>query len=288
MLATTNRILVPLDFSEQSLRAFHAAISLAKEKDYEVVTISVAEEDSFWEKLWGKYKNLNEIKIKLIEKVESFKESYDSGSIRIETMVSEGVVHEEIIHAANMVNPELMIMGTNGKPESFMQNIIGSNALRVAKSVKCPIITINRQDPILPVKRIIFPLELDKKSKEKVAPCLHFARIFNAEVLAIASFDDDDESKKLLPHLLQVENFILEHDVACRAELVRKGSLNSANVILEYADRHEGDMVILSQDGDELGIRIWGTLMEDIMYKSKLPVLYVTPAPAKYGGFTNF
>ena len=123
MLATTNRILVPLDFSEQSLRAFHAAISLAKEKDYEVVTISVAEEDSFWEKLWGKYKNLNEIKIKLIEKVESFKESYDSGSIRIETMVSEGVVHEEIIHAANMVNPELMIMGTNGKPESLCKTL---------------------------------------------------------------------------------------------------------------------------------------------------------------------
>ncbi len=58
MSEKTRRILVPVGFSEQSLRALDQALIVAKSIGAEVSVISVIESNSFWERLMKKERDL--------------------------------------------------------------------------------------------------------------------------------------------------------------------------------------------------------------------------------------
>jgi nucleotide-binding universal stress UspA family protein len=289
MVEKTKRILVPIGFSEQSLRAFDQAIIVAKLIGADLVLISVIETNSFLQRLLNKEHDEEKLKAEalkhLVELIESRKES----GVHMEPMVSRGVVYEEIARAADMLSPELVIMGTNGRPENFNKKMVGSNAFRVVKSVTEPVITMKGERGFTRVKTIVFPVLLDRKSKEKVGECLHWARIFGSQVKIVAVAKDEDEQTKLLPHVTQVFDFITKHGVHAESKIIDAEGRSVPIAVVDYCDEVDADLLIIMEDNDDSIIRILGNEIEDVLYNAEIPVLCVTPKPSKYAlGFQAF
>jgi nucleotide-binding universal stress UspA family protein len=284
MSEKTKRVLVPVGFSEQSLRALDQALIVAKSIGAEIVVISVIESNSFWERLLNRERNLEELKAETMKHLEDIVEEREAKTgVRIEPMVARGSVDDEIARAVDMLSPEFVIMGTNGRPENFGKKVLGSNAYRVIKKVKEPVIVMKGERGFEKVRRIAFPVMLDRKSKEKVGECLHWARIWNADVKIVACANSEKERIKLKPHVLQVHEFITKHGVSSSWDIIDSNGRSTPIATLEYCEDVNADVLMIMDDDDDMVLRMTGNEVEEVLYNAEIPIMCVTPRPALYG-----
>ena len=285
----TKRILVPMDFSGQAMIALDHAAMFAKELDAEIVMLSVVEESLGLSGIIGKALDMDAATTNILKQQDEIFSQYQENGIRMEPMVSRGSVYKEIIRVSEMLAPELLVMSTNGAPQDMSKRFLGSNAYRVAREVKDPVVTVHGEVPVRPIKKIVFPFMLDRKSREKVGLCLHYARIFDAQINVVALASHDDELKTLNVQSKQLIEFITSHgvDVTIHTEHTNGRSLPKA--LLDYNKVLKGDIIVIMEDESVVPFHLWASDLEEVMYNAEVPVFCVTPSPAKYGsGFSNF
>ena len=286
-----NKILVPIGFSEQSILALGQALNLAKIKNSDVVLLSVIKEQSILKSLFLD-DNSDLLKDKVKEKLNSiaieYGEKYD---VDIDTMVAKGKIYDQINKVSEMISADLIVMGTNGS-RGRSSKIIGSNAEKVVRLSKCPVVTIKGKDHRVGCENIILPLDLEKQTKEKVTYALEYARYWNAYVtfsfgceniilpldlekqtkdkvtyaleyarywnatirlVSILLKDSHEIREKLTKNMNQVDAFIKKAGVKCTAELIEgEKKQNLGDFIFEYEKRFDADLIMIMTKKEEL------------------------------------
>ena len=99
--------------------------------------------------------------------------------------------------------------------------VIGSNAEKVVRLSKCPVITIKGNAHRDGCKNIL-PLDLENETKQKVTYALEYARYWNAtiRVVSVVLRDKQEVREKLIKNINQVKRFITEAGVKCVVELI--------------------------------------------------------------------
>ena len=280
MSIVTSRILIPIGFSDQSMIALGQAFNLAKIKKSEIILLSVIEEPNMIESLFlddRTHELQQKVNDKLVEVGKKYAAEYD---IHVETMVAKGRVYEKIIEVAEMVNADLIVMGTNGTPKGVLKKVIGTNAERVVRLAHCPVITIKGKEHKNGCENIILPLDLGKQTKEKVTLAIEYARYWDAtiRVVSILLRDKQEIKDKLVRNLNQVEKFISDADVECSSELLEiekgKGLVKS---ILDYGRKFESDLILIMTREEDVFSNKLGTVAREIIYQSEIPVMSIKP-----------
>lgn len=283
MSSESKKILVPVGFSDQSFNALDQAAMFAHPLNAEVVLLSVVELNGLFTRMFSSDEKLNDFKKEVTEKLEvvakDFEERY---KLKTTTIVANGVVYEEISRVAELLNVELVVMGTNGKPNNNKKKFIGSNAFRVVSAVEPPVVTVKGIDMRKQINTIIFPLVADRKSREKVGNALHYARLFNANIKVIAVAKTKDETPKLSASLKQVIKFVNDGKVDCEGELVVAEKRKVHEIIFEYRKKENGDLIIITEDGDDFKIGLGTSDVEKIIYGAEAPVMSITPTHTKF------
>ena len=218
----TNKILVPVGFSEQSLSALKQACLIAKIKKSEVIILSVIEEQS---KIRGLLLDnpFEEIRNKVKDKLDEISKKHSNKfSVKVDSMVASGKIYEQIIEVSLLINANLIVMGTNGSPKGVIKKFIGSNAERVVRLSNIPVITIKENTSTENFDNIILPLDLGKETKEKVTFAIEYARYWNSTIRIVSVFlkDNTNEKNILIKNLNQVSSFISNAGVKCTSELI--------------------------------------------------------------------
>lgn len=255
--------------------------------EVEMTLLTVIEDSSAFRKRLeiGKVDS-DELKPIVSEMLNELVAKYDSESkITLKTMVAKGTVYEEIGRVTDLLDINLVIMGTNGKPQNLRKRFIGSNAYRTATLVQPPVVVTKGIEVKAQIKTIIFPLVLDRRSKEKVGPAVKFARLFGASIKIVSVNNDADQAKIMRGHLKQVENFIADHGVEVTAELINPTESNGVvRNILKYANDNHGDLIIITEDSKQRDFTDYflGTDVQAMMYHSDIPVMTITPSAVKW------
>jgi nucleotide-binding universal stress UspA family protein len=285
MSNSSPKILVPVGFSEQSFLAIQRALIFAKLMKAEITLLTVMEGNGFFKKMFNSDKSVEELKPQVKEKLREVAEEYgkDSG-VKFDVMVSTGIVYEEVAKVSEIIDADLVVMGTNGKPQNFRKRFIGSNAYRVVTLVKPPVVTIKGVRDIKNIDTIIFPLVLDRRSKEKVGPALHYARLFQAKIKIVSVLESKEKAPVLRAHIKQVATFINDHGIECTAELINPEEKGVVRNLLNYAYQNDGDLIIITEDDGERDITdyILGSDVQAIVYHSEIPVMCITPSEVKW------
>ena len=283
MLAS--KILVPIDFSDQSMLALGQALNLAKMKNSDIVLLSVVKEQSIMQSLFIDDKS-DELKKRVKEKLDSICLDYAKEySVNIETMVSKGKIYAKINEVSEMISADLIVMGTNGS-QGKSSTIIGSNAEKVVRLSKCPVITIKGKSHRDGCENIILPLDLEKETKEKVTYALEYARYWNAtiRVVSVVLRDNQEIRERLSKNLNQVESFINKAGVKCTAELIegeKKQTLG--DFVFEYGKRFKADLIIIMTKKEELSLsNNISVTARYIINNSEIPVMSIRPKESKH------
>ncbi|MBT6651028.1 MAG: universal stress protein, partial [Flavobacteriales bacterium] len=250
---SASKILVPIGFSEQSIIALGQAFNLAKIKNSDVVLLSVIEGQSMIESLFLDDKS-DELKAKVNSKLEDIASIYSSKyGVDVDTMVAKGRVYEEVNKVADMISADLIVMGTNGV--NSKSKFIGSNAEKVVRLSKCPVITIKGKSHRDGCENIILPLDLEKQTKEKVTYALEYARYWDAtiRIVSVVLRDNHEVRAKLIKNIKQVEQFILDAGVKCTSEIIEgEKKRNLGDFVFDYEKKFDADMIMIMTKKEEL------------------------------------
>ncbi|MCB9334901.1 MAG: universal stress protein [Flavobacteriales bacterium] len=279
MLNKSNKILVPVDFSEQSLIALSQSYNLAKKINAELVLLYVIEELNPMVKRL--YKELNEIKGAVENNLKNLAEekSKETGLV-FSVEIEEGKIYNKIVEVAEKINARFIVMGTKGNENS---KFIGSNANKVVKTAPCPVITIKGQQHKKGCDKIVLPLDLTKETSDKVNQAIEIAELFTAEIFIVSVLQTGKEEivNKLKDQLLIVRQYIENRGVKCTAEIVKilKSEESLANALIKYAEKIEADLLmIMTQQEKDIKELFIGSKAKEVINNSEIPVLSIQPS----------
>ena len=280
-----NKILVPIGFSKQSIIALEQAVNLAKIKKSDIVLLSVLKEQSIIQSLF--YDDISDdLKEKVKQKLDQIASDYsDKSGVKIDTMVSKGKIYEQINNVAEMISADLIVMGTHGSKGSN-SSVIGSNAEKVVRLSKCPVITIKGDEHRSGCENIILPIALEKQTKEKVTYALEYARYWKStiRVVSVVLEDSSEIRDKLIRNLKQVNEFITKAGIKCSSELVegeKKQTLG--NFILDYGKKYNADLIMIMTKKEELTLsNNISVTARYIINNADVPVMSIRPTKSKF------
>ena len=282
---SASKILVPIGFSEQSMVALGQAFNIAKIKKSGVVLLSVIKEQSVMQTLFAD-DNSDELKAKVKEKLDAIALEYSKRyGINVDTMVSKGKIYQQINGVSEMISADLIIMGTNGS-QGRSSKVIGSNAEKVVRLSKCPVITIKGKCHMQGCENIILPIDIEKETKQKVTYALEYARYWDAtiRVVSVVLRDNQEIRERLTKNINQVKEFIVKAGVKCTAELIegeKKQTLG--DFVFEYEKQFESDLIMIMTKKEELSLS--NNISDTARYiinNSEIPVMSIRPKESKY------
>ena len=286
MIQHTNKILVPTDFSEQCNIALEQSYNLAREYNAEITLLYVIEDSGMLAKLFSKEQH-DDLRKNIQEQLDKLAANAENESkITVNTLIAKGVVYEKISEVAELIGATMIIMGTNGG-EGLKKRFIGSNALRVARESKIPLITIKGKQHRKGCKNIVLPLDLTKQTREKVNKSIELSKLFHGAAVRVVSVlftTDEFLVNRLTRQLGQVKTFLEKEGVECTAEIIKsiKSKETLAQNILEYANQVDGDLImIMTQQELEFTKYFIGSAAQEIIHHSTIPVMSITPIERK-------
>lgn len=263
-------LLIPIDFTEQSVLAVKQAYNLAKYTHSKIVLLHAYEKAG--EEKYDELKALT-------------KQTETEGGVPTEFMNVKGNIYSEVPKVAQEIGATLVMAGI----ESHMsaKNIIGASASKMIRECECPVITIRGKEHRDGCENILLPLDLSRESREKVDVAVQFAHYFGASIriLAVFSLSDAAYENQLLAYSHQVKQYIKGKGISCSNKSI--ASDNVADTVVEYANKIEADLIII-MNKPNLSIKEFfsGTEAQKVVDVSNLPVMTINPT--KKESLTHF
>ncbi len=254
-------ILIPIDFTKQSLAAIKQSYNLAKYTHSKLVLLHV-------------YENTGDESYDALTKLT--KQTEQESSVPTDFMNVKGDIYAETYRVAEEIKATLIIAGL----ESHMKfrNIVGSSASKLIRKATCPVITIRGNDHRDGCENILLPLDLSPESREKTDAAIQFAQYFGASIRIVGVFDakDPDYENKLLAYTFQVKQFIKSKGISCTNKSIPTTDI--AQTVVDYANKIEADLIMIMNKPD-LGVVDFfkGTDAQRIVDISNIPVMTIQP-----------
>ena len=143
-MAITN-ILVPFDGSVYSVKAFNAALDIAKKHDAKINVLTCLEKENLG--AWYIDKRVNKQIIRDAKKVamvflSKLKKTANSYGVSLSVHVLETKsISKQIVDFANSKKINLIVIGSHGQT-GFNRFLLGSVSNAVSQSAKCPVLII--------------------------------------------------------------------------------------------------------------------------------------------------
>lgn len=277
-----SKILIPVDFSETSLLAIKHGAFIAQYSKSDLFLLHVVNLPFMSQNLFLPLVNIedqSEIENKVTMKLsEISKEIQSEYGVQVESIIKIGSPSSEITNVAQEIGATMIVMGTHGY-SPLEELVIGSVALKVITKSSCPTMAMSVEAAHKGYNKIVIPIDTTANSRQKVNFAIGMAKKFNATLHAIALLGADEDSEKPAMELIlhQVENLAKEKDVTCHTEVLSNLS-NRATATVEFTEKVGGDLIVIMTDQDaELSGFFLGPYSQQIIHKSKVPVIAIKP-----------
>lgn len=137
-----NKILVPVDFSENSQKILASACDIAGKFDAALSVVFVVQSFDDYSGFFVPHMPVAKFEEEMVQGAEKKMESFMTGYEGIEAKVLVGDVAEEVVRHAEETGVDMIIMGTHGY-KGLEKVMFGSVAEKVVKTAPCPVLTIN-------------------------------------------------------------------------------------------------------------------------------------------------
>lgn len=276
-----NKILLPIDFQQQSLIAIEYAVFFAKKTNSELVILHVIEEGNFITKMFTSDEQKKQITLEAQKMLSKLSCRVVEEGLRVSTLTEYGKVYEKIINIANEINPLFIIMGKSETP-SFVRTLVGSNAIKVIAHSKSPVITIRGNNYVVETentKDIVLPLDLTKNVSQQICAATRLGKLLNApiRILTIVTEESVALEVKLLTALKKAQKAIEATGVKCYTKLMKETQRPIHDVVLDFAKEGNPQLVIVMTQQSNIIDSFIGSSANGFIEKSDIPVLTVNP-----------
>jgi len=182
-------LLVPVDFSDFSLKALAYANFLAKQSEASLDLLHVVEPSRIPKGLKMSHADWEELMVHDAAcSLRQLAGDEIEQDICVHTEVRVGNPCQEICNAASRQNQDLIVVGTHGRT-GLMHLFLGSTAERVVRFAPCSVLVVRVGDQndagIAKPKKILVPMDFSRNSKLALEAALVLAKQFDAGLLLL-------------------------------------------------------------------------------------------------------
>ncbi len=280
-----NKILVAVDFEEQSIKALQQSYHLAKLFDAELLLFHVVEETGILKNFFShneyNKKVLQKAKERLNKLEKTTRNTFADSNIVLNPLIAKGKPYEQIIQAAIDNSVILIIMGKNSVIEKQGRKFVGSNNLNVVREAPCPVISIKGNGSFSDFSNILLPLDFTKPFQKQIQHAIKLGGYFGSTINILSVLPGDNKMNKLYKQVQinQVKNIIAKSGLRCTAEIVKSKGERICETIIKYARKIDADLILLMTQQKKHVVPFFiGSTAHEIIYESEIPVFSLIPS----------
>ncbi|MFY0688519.1 MAG: universal stress protein [Cyclobacteriaceae bacterium] len=272
-----NKILVPYDFSEQADYAYNFAIELANASSATKVLLFHVIEHPSESRL--KYMGAtdmdpmeNVFMNKLINLTEDKLEAKvsEAGKVEVEYKVRMGNTYQTLSDEVGDEEVDLVVMGTTGS-EGLDAMFIGSNAEKIVRSARCPVITLQAPAEVSAINDLVFASNFHELQDDFVKRMLDLQQFLGAE-LRLVKINTPANFTSTRHDLKKMNDFVDKYAIK-NYTIDIYNYMNEEDGIVNYVEDINADMVALGTHQRKGIIHFLnGSIAEDVVNQAKRPV----------------
>lgn len=270
-------ILVPIDFSADSINALEHAIRFANIISANIRMVHAEQDKNFETPFY--FKDLEEFSGKTVcDFMDLILHRYENKLKRkLDYRILKGNISKEIIKSAENHEASYIFMGTHGTSGGD-STWMGSNAFKVVMGSTCPVFTIRNGFIRKKLSKIILPIDASKHTRRKLTVTADIALAFNSEiiVLGVTETTMGDILKKVDSWVSQSIDYLNQRKIK-NSSVMLKGS-NITDMTIDYAKSIDADLIsIMTEQGEHPVSLLLGPYAQHMVNNSPIPVLTVRP-----------
>jgi len=275
------RILVPAPLTDEFCVPLHQAMHFNKAYGTEIILLNVASDNSLSQRIFNR-DNISRRSREAEERLKELTKDYFNGSIpeKVSLKVANGPLIPTILKEAAGNRCDLIIIRKAEKNKNPLAFLKTENADRLISEAICPVLTISKNPTSEKINDILLPVDIFKKTSNKVAWAISIARQFDSRlhIVSVLDMDIKPEDSLSFRKSKDIEKVIRQEGIDVDTVLLKSGSKSIAQTVLDYADRIQPDMLmIMTHQESVLLDNYLGTFAGDIIHKSEIPVFSVVP-----------
>lgn len=288
----SNKVLIPVDFSDYSIRACEFGLKLAQKNGSEVIILHVyftpiyasslpygdvfnyqlGDEEMVKTVLQKVHKDLNALSDKIKQKIESG----EFPDVKYTCVLREGIPEEEIIRYSKHHHPQIIIMGTRGKNQKDI-DLIGSVTAEIIDRSRTAVLAIPENTPFKgldEVKHVAFLTNFDQRDliafESFVSAWKEFK--FSVSLIHLAEVHDTWNEIKLAGiqeyFHRQYPNLDIHYDVVLNDDFL--------NGLDQYIKSHSIDIITLTSYKRNIFARLFNPgIAHKMIFHSDTPLLVI-------------
>ncbi len=265
-----NVILVAYDFTSIGDLAIENAVKMAKILQYKVCLLHIINKPSL-----KNLKKANEPVEAINKKLEVIAEKIrKEESVQVDYLSKKGSIFSAIAEVTKEIGANFLVFGTHGK--RGVQFLTGSFAVKLVKTCPVPVFVVQKPAGNCQFKDVVFPLDMEPGSKQKVKWAISFYRQFKSTFhIFVDSYPDEFIQNRLKADLRQVKK-ILEKNNISYTENFSPPKGNFSQKTVAFAKNIKADVIMISTDPDKITWNLFGSNDERTIYnKEKIPVMCI-------------
>ncbi len=274
------RILIPVDFSKDSVNAVKYGINMANKLEANIRLIHVRTGDNYAPEFGGNEVMLrinNQLEVWMNELLDSVKAKYYVNKGKIDWKIRKGSVVQEISNQAKYDDTSLIVVASHGV-SGFQDKFIGSNAYRLVANAPCPVIVVRHGFKFdAEIDKIVVPISFDKESTKKIPVTAGLANVYKAKIYLVGLKDSSFRHVliRIKAQMNLVERFIKGHANLSIEKKVLSGK-NLSQQLRDYAKEIDADLIAIRiHHSTNPFANIFRPFANDMVNYSPIPVLVI-------------
>jgi nucleotide-binding universal stress UspA family protein len=267
------KIIIPVDFSENSFNAIKYAVELFKYEQCEIFLLHTYAEEIYSMEEDKQSDDLEKLKqdthAQVVEKLETLEEKIKDISPnprhRLKSIASFGLLIDDVNDLVNQENADLVIMGTRGRSND-RSHIFGSNTLQVIKYIQCPVLGIPENFSFKGLSNLLFPTDFMipyKRRELKLVAETAKSHCASIHMLYISKFPLESMRQK------DNQSFFKEQLKEAQTLYHRVDEQDRITAIVNEIDKLKIDMLVM--------VNSRYTYLESILYESTINKISLDP-----------
>ncbi len=267
------KIIVPIDFSDQSEYALKVAATLAKKHGSEILAIHMLElNQAALTSSEGFHPKQTVFLIKLAEKrFSEFLNKPYLEKLTITPIIKHFKVFSELNDVAKEHQVELIVMGSHGS-DGMKELFVGSNAEKVVRNSDIPVMVVKNELENFKVERFVFASDFKEDSLLAYKKAKNFAELLKADFEPVYINTPGDNFLSSKDAYERINKFLALAKEGKQVEVYN--DYNVEKGIMNYSETVNADMIGIPTHGRKgLSHFFMGSIGEDLANHSKIPVV---------------
>jgi nucleotide-binding universal stress UspA family protein len=265
-----NNIVVPIDFSEDSMKGIELALLFAGRHKTNIQLVYVQKKSSDYnspghfeeEKEWAnrKFKDL----------VAKYSPALKNDST-LKYIIKSGKIYREIVGQVESYKEGMVVASTHGA-SGFEEFFMGSNAFKIISATDKPVITTRTGNIPKQVDRIVMPIDVTIDTRQKVPFTAWLAKYFDTEVhiITVSTSRGKRVTDRLKAYAKQASGYFKSQDVRHRTKDLYGESI--VDLIVVYADSVDADMITIMKEQSR-SLTLMSNLTHQLLNRATIPVV---------------